>query len=311
MTNTILHSQIVVHDLYVSHHMDHMPPILHASSVTPPHQIHNPTPSYPPPPHSSHQLSSPSHYHTTPPAVSSSLLSESNSALHPTDSVNASHLYGNSMNLPPTPNSLVTMIGPNSNHSNSNEASSTPTDTIDANTSMPSTPQHNNLHANNHYSPWATSSNGRPPLSPDGSTGLLQPLSAGVNGQMHHHIAASPLSHPNQASSFMQQSLHPFSHHSQMSKNFGMTSQYYPPWYWCDQSKWWFDNQFMHFFFYLKIKLLLITIKYGTVILSQSRSSFCDLMSPNCHQITSFETIGEQWIDVLTNMAGMAESCTN
>lgn len=211
--------------------MGHLPAISHASSVTPPHQIHNPTPSYPTPHSSMSTLNSPASYHTSPPAVSSSLLSESNANLNHNDSVNTMHQYSNSMNLPPTPNSLVTMIGPNSNNSNSNEASSTPAETIDTIASIPSTSQSNH-NPHNHYSPWATSNSVRPPISPDGSAGLIQPLSsAGVNGQMHH-IAASPLPHTNQTSSFMQPTLHPFSHHSQMSKNFGMSTQYYPPWYW-------------------------------------------------------------------------------
>lgn len=219
-----------MHDFYTSHlHQGHMPPT-HASSVTPPHQIHNPTPSYPPPHSSMSTLNSPSSY--TSPIVSSSLLSEPNQNITRNESPNSVNQYTNSMVLPPTPNSLVTMIGPNSNNSNSNEASSTPIDNNIDTIGTNSTSHNNNNHQNSHYSPWTHSGSSiRPPLSPDASSGILQPLSNGVNGQMHHISSASSLQHTNQVSSFMPQSLHPFSHHSQVSKNFGMAPQYYSAWY--------------------------------------------------------------------------------
>lgn len=213
-----------MHDFYTSHlHQGHTAST-HTSSVTPPHQIHNPTPSYPTPHSNMSTLNSPPAYAS--PIVSSSLLSEPNQNSTRNDSPNSANQYNNSINLPPTPNSLVTMIGPNSNNSNSNEASRTPAENLDSIASN-GPPQNNNV--NSHYSPWTTSSN-RPPLSPETSGGLLQPLSSSVNNQMHH-ISASPLQHANQAPPFMQQSLHPFSHHSQVSKNFSMTPQYYHSWY--------------------------------------------------------------------------------
>lgn len=230
-----------MHDFYASH-LGHIPTTTHASSVTPPHQIHNPTPSYPTPHSSISTLNSPSpyHHHTSPPTVTSSLLSEPHSHSHSNrnESPNSAQHYNNSMNLPPTPNSLVTMIGPNSNNSNSNEATNAPVDSMDTMSSPTSISQNNshNNSNNNPYSPWNNSIGGnggiaiRPPLSPDGSGSLLQPLTNGVNSQMHQ-ISAAPLQHANQVSSFMQQSLYPFSHHTPVAKNFGMAPQYHNGWY--------------------------------------------------------------------------------
>lgn len=209
-----------MHDFYSSHlHQGHIP-TTHASSVTPPHQIHNPTPSYPTSHNGITTMNSPSSYHTSS-AVSSSHLSDNQQNITRNESPTSAHQYNNSMNLPPTPNSLVTMIGPNSNNSNSNEASSTPAETIETIASIPTS------QTNGHYSPWTSSANtARPPLSPDTNGGLVQPIATNGNQQMHH-ITASTMQHHNQGSYPLQQPLHPFSH--QAGKGFGMAPQHY---YW-------------------------------------------------------------------------------
>lgn len=201
-----------MHDFYPSHmHQGHMPSLY--GHATPPHQIHNPTPSYP-----SHSAIS------TPPSPSSyHMKSETHSNIGRNDSPNGS-TFASGMQLPPTPNSLLTLVGPNSGNSNNSNEACTPAETIETIASVPS---QLSLHGNHHYTPWSTSnvsSSVMPPLSPPESLQTLQ-----SSGQMHHtHIPSGLPMHHNNPPPFMQQSLPNFSHSA--SKTFGMPQPYYS-WY--------------------------------------------------------------------------------
>lgn len=215
-----------MHDFYPSHlHQGHMPPTSHGHA-TPPHQIHNPTPSYP----SNH-----SNLTTLNPAPSYHLggttMSSDEQQHHNIPRNESPSNYGNTMQLPPTPNSLVTMVGPNSGNSNSNEPS-TPAETMDTIASMP--PPHLTSHMHQSaYSPWTTSSRPLAPISPSdmhqslGHTPVLSNNNNGTlaNSQMHHITSGLAIHHNN--SSFMQQSLPNFSHSA--PKNFPVAQTYY--WY--------------------------------------------------------------------------------
>lgn len=222
-----------MHDYYSSHvHQSHMQSSV-PNSITPPHQIHNPTPSYPIHSNITTLSSSPASYHTTTATgvSSSSLLTDSHHNMNRSDSP-ISNPYSSSMNLPPTPNSLVTMIGPNSNNSNSNDASTAPTDGMESGLNSISA-SHSSLGHNNPYSPW-TSAPPRAPLSPPDSASsgsLLQPIPTSASNTQLHHLTAPSLQHSNaSAASFMPQSLHSFAHHPSATKNFSMPQPYYS-WY--------------------------------------------------------------------------------
>lgn len=223
-----------MHDFYPTHmHQGHMSaPQGHA---TPPHQIHNPTPSYPGHPHLTTLNSAPS-YHLS---ATSTLQSESHHISGRNES--PSHYSSVNMQLPPTPNSLVTMVGPNSGNSNSNETS-TPAETLDTIAAMPPPPHHLAVHPNSSYSPWSNAGRPLAPISP--SEMHHQSLSingSGVglsgsgsnnstvgnsmsNGQMHHISSGLASLHHNN-SPFIQQGLPTFSHSA--TKNFSMPQPYY------------------------------------------------------------------------------------
>ncbi|XP_055682980.1 segmentation protein paired [Lutzomyia longipalpis] len=228
-----------MHDFYSSH-LHPVPghgtgtPV--SSALTHPahlHQIHNPTPSY-------------ALHSSSPLAISSSNTSSINSGTTytPSESHNAalngatasttsttggnnsptaaSH-FPTSVNLPPTPNSLVTMIGPNSGNSNSNEATTASEVAIEgATTSLSQISQHSL------YSPWnpAGPTATRPPLSPTDHHGV-----PGTRSPLYHNFSGLSLHH--QQTPFMhQQNLTGYSSHtsaSQIGKNFGM-QQFYSSW---------------------------------------------------------------------------------
>lgn len=218
-----------MHDFYPTHmHQGHMSaPQGHA---TPPHQIHNPTPSYPGHPHLT-TLNSASSYH-----LSATHQSES----HHNSGRNESPSQYTSVNmqLPPTPNSLVTMVGPNSGNSNSNETS-TPAETLETIAAMPPPPHHLTVHPNSSYSPWSNAGRPLAPLSPSemhhqslsiNSSGVGLSVGGGSsnstvnNGQMHHISSGLASLHHNN-SPFIQQGLPTFSHAA--TKNFSMPQPYY------------------------------------------------------------------------------------
>uniref|UniRef100_A0A1B0GLF4 Putative transcription factor pax1/9 n=1 Tax=Lutzomyia longipalpis TaxID=7200 RepID=A0A1B0GLF4_LUTLO len=217
-----------MHDFYSSH-LHPVPghgtgtPLIYTKST-------NPTPSY---------ASS-----SSPLAISSSNTINSGSTYTPSESHNAalngatasttsttggnnsptaaSH-FPTSVNLPPTPNSLVTMIGPNSGNSNSNEATTASEVAIEgATTSLSQISQHSL------YSPWnpAGPTATRPPLSPTDHHGV-----PGTRSPLYHNFSGLSLHH--QQTPFMhQQNLTGYSSHtsaSQIGKNFGM-QQFYSSW---------------------------------------------------------------------------------
>lgn len=200
-----------VHDFYPSHlHQSHIP--ASHGHTTPPHQIHNPTPSYPN--HSTMtNLNSSSPYHL-PNTIPSTIASESSHQLIGRGDSPSGH-YTSPIQLPPTPTSLITIAGPNSGNSNSNDGS-TPAETMES-ASMPSHLSHTN---NNLYSPWSNA--GSRPLQPI-SPSDVQSTS---NNQLHHITSGLSLHH--NPSSFMQQSLPTFSTHA-TAKNF--IPQQYSYWY--------------------------------------------------------------------------------
>lgn len=199
-----------VHDFYPSHmHQSHIP--TSHGHTTPPHQIHNPTPSYPN--HSNMtSLNSSSPYHLTN-TIPSTIPSEPHQLISRGESPSAH--YTGSIQLPPTPNSLITIAGPNSGNSNSNDGS-TPAETMDQAT-MPS---HLSQTNNNLYSPWTTSSRPLQPISPS-------EIQSTSNNQLHHITSGLSIHHHNPAS-FMQQNLPTFSSHA-TAKNF--IPQQYSYWY--------------------------------------------------------------------------------
>ncbi|KAJ6648783.1 Segmentation protein paired [Pseudolycoriella hygida] len=203
-----------VSDFYPAHlhHQSHIP-TSHGHG-TPPHQIHNPTPSY-----SNHSgltsLNAPSPYHL-PNTIPSSIASEPQH-LGGRGGSPSTH-YNTPIQLPPTANSLITIAGPNSGNSNSND-NSTPAETLETTASMPSHLPHTN---NNVYSPW-TSVSSRPLQSISPSY-----IQSSSSNQLHHLTAGLSLHHHNPPA-FMQQSLPTFSTHA-ASKNFTMPQQYT---YWC------------------------------------------------------------------------------
>lgn len=251
-----------MNDFYPSHLNQGLIPVTHAGHSSPPHQIHNPTPSYP-----SHSnlvsMNSPSPYHSLPTAMSSIAgTGETHShQIDRNDSPTGNSQYSSSLQLPPTPNSLVTIVGPNSgNSNNSNDAVPLHDDTIEPSGPVAVTAQSQLLsisnNNNNHYSPWANSmssaiSRPMPPLSPPEffqqlgvmgsggpSSGSPSMMGAGVN-QMHSHhhphimsTGMSHLHHNNGGAppppSFMQQGLPNFSAHTS-AKNFSVPQPYY--WY--------------------------------------------------------------------------------
>ncbi|XP_055709777.1 segmentation protein paired [Phlebotomus papatasi] len=207
-----------------------------SSSLTHPahlHQIHNPTPSYAL--HSSPSLAISSTNSTSINSSSIYTPSESqNAALNGSATSTASATGGNnsptaashfptSVNLPPTPNSLVTMIGPNSGNSNSNEATTASEVAIEgATTSLSQISQHSL------YSPWnpAGPTATRPPLSPTDHHGV-----PGTRSPLYHNFSGLSLHH-NQTPFIHQQNLTGYSSHtsaSQIGKNFGM-QQFYSSW---------------------------------------------------------------------------------
>ncbi|KAG4073865.1 hypothetical protein HA402_014070 [Bradysia odoriphaga] len=195
----------LVHDFYPSHiHQSHIP--TSHGHTTPPHQIHNPTPSYPN--HSSMtSLNSSSPYHLTN-TIPSTVANESHQLIGRGDS--PTDHYTSPIQLPPTPTSLITIAGPNSGNSNSNDGC-TP---AEENASMPSHLSHTN---NNLYSPWNNASS-RPlqPISPSD-------VQSAPNNQLHH-ITSGLLHHQ---PTYVQQNLAPFPTHAP-TKNF-MPQQYYWP----------------------------------------------------------------------------------
>lgn len=199
-----------VHDFYPSHiHQSHIP--TSHGHTTPPHQIHNPTPSYPN--HSSMtSLNSSSPYHL-PNTIPSTMASESHQMISRGGESPSAH-YTSPIQLPPTPNSLITIAGPNSGNSNSNDGS-TPAETMETIATMPSHLSHTN---NNLYSPWTnTSSRPLQPISPSD-------IQSSSNNQLHHITSGLSLHHHNPPS-FMQQSLPTFSSHA-TAKNFSIPQQY-------------------------------------------------------------------------------------
>lgn len=207
--------------------------------ATPPHQIHNPTPSYPGHPHLT-TLNTAQSYHL--PATS---ILQSESQHNSGRNESPSHYSSVNMQLPPTPNSLVTMVGPNSGNSNNSNETSTPAETLETIAAMPPSHHHLTVPPNSSYSPW--SNVGRPlaPLSPmeinhqslsinTSSIGLSSGNATSTstvsnsmsNGQMHHISSGLASLHYNN-SPFIQQGLPNFSHSA--TKNFSMPQ----PYYWC------------------------------------------------------------------------------
>lgn len=203
--NSIIETNLFsVHDFYPSHiHQSHIPTT--HGHATPPHQIHNPTPSYP---NHTGMTSSPYHLSNTMP---STIASESHQLASRGESPSAQ--YTSAIQLPPTPNSLITIAGPNSGNSNSNDGT-TPAETMETIAAMPSHLSHTN---NNLYSPW-TNSTSRPlqPISPSD-------VQSTSNNQLHHITSGLSLHH--NPSSFIQQGLPTFSSHA-TAKNFSIPQQY-------------------------------------------------------------------------------------
>lgn len=298
--------RFLVHDFYSSHmHQNHMPLSHHShqGQITPPHQIHNPTPAYHHPNYTSSSLTggntSPhtaevfhhSSHHTAGHQQLSNDHSLSHHALHNMHQHQAHHqqhqqqiqqqqlrndispnelAYGVNQhnaqaNLPPTPNSIVTMVGPNSgNSTNSNAADGSPSNTEHSPVNATSTLNTNNNHLSalttmaeplslqqptssaitSNYSPW-TSVVSRPSmaqLSPgDNHPNTcvpqmpVQPMHHHHHHHMptglptlHHHSSAAMGNGGAAAAAYMHpQSLPNFGHSP--AKGFAMTPQ---PYYW-------------------------------------------------------------------------------
>lgn len=134
--------------------------------------------------------------------------------------------------LPPTPNSAVTTVGPNSGNSNDGHSASTPTNELEANHQLAALAQ------NNLYSHWASSgvsqaaalraSQVAPPSSLSPPTDLHRNgSSAGFLGLAAHH-------HPHAHHPYMN-TMAPFTHHQQnigqySHKGYGMGHQQFNPW---------------------------------------------------------------------------------
>ena len=144
---------------------------------------------------------------------------------------------GGSGFLPPTPNSAVTTVGPNSGNSNDGHgptAATSPTTSQEAGQSVAAEANHQlaALAQNNLYSHWATSGASQgvalrapPSLSPPTD---LRNGSGSFLGLTHHHHAHH---HP------YMNNLAPFTHHQQSMgqyaahKGYGMGHQQFNPWY--------------------------------------------------------------------------------
>lgn len=230
-----MHHAMPTHIPVTSSHNNPSPPSSHLH-----HQIHNPTPSYAPQnttPTSTTSLGG----NTSPPSNQSLIYTSSSTSnlltltdRHPVDQHNLHHLnthhhlspenqspltnggsihYQSGLNLPPTPNSMITIMGPNSaNSNNSNEASPHP----DTNQENPTT-HLSAAQSISSYSPWSTNlvSAPRPqaPLSPPEIQQLNSP---------HHHFTTG------HAPPYMQHNLPAFPHTA--SKNIGLPQPFYS-WY--------------------------------------------------------------------------------
>ncbi|CAD7079580.1 unnamed protein product [Hermetia illucens] len=229
-----------VHDFYSSH----MHAVSSHTAPTPPHQIHNPTPSYPL--HHHHHSSAISNM----PSMNTPYVSNLSSDVHQTtirnDSPTTNHTnYTISLQLPPTPNSLVTMMGPNSGNSNSSEhlqgqeaedAAQQQSNVQQVNTSHQSHHSNNNNNNNgntndNNYSPWntstavTTSAASARPIAPISPPDTIQTSATTLGSPIPHHI---PFHHNSAYStSFMQQNFSSFS----PAKNFGMPQSFYGSWH--------------------------------------------------------------------------------
>lgn len=258
-----------MHDFYPSHLNQGLIPVSHSGHSSPPHhQIHNPTPSYASHSNLGPMNNSSSPYHTLNTAMASSsitITTDNNvqQQIDRNESPVANSHYSSSLQLPPTPNSLVTIVGPNSgNSNNSNDAVPLhQDDNIESSDTAAASAQaqllsinNNNNNNNNHYSPWTNSVSSvvnrpMPPLSPPeffqqlgvmGSSNSSVSPSLMTGNQMHHHphIMSTGMTHlhhnnvggpPPPPPSFMQQSLPNFAAHT-TAKNFGMPQPYYS-WY--------------------------------------------------------------------------------
>ncbi len=117
----------------------------------------------------------------------------------------------NAIQLPETPNSLVTMMGPTSGNSNSNDGNNAINESPSENASLLASNNNNN---NNNYSPWCAST-GQLPLS-------NSPIHSSSYSTPHHHSASlySAAAHHNllphqNISSFVQHPQKGFNHLSQ------------------------------------------------------------------------------------------------
>lgn len=132
---------------------------------------------------------------------------------------------GNNIQLPETPNSLVTMMGPTSGNSDSNDATN------------------NNLHPNSSTETASTAiaNNGAGyPWCASASTHQFSLIntptipSSSYNTPTHHPSASIYSAHHNLSSLIPHQN---FAHAAHSGKSYGMSQSFYPTWYWSISTK--------------------------------------------------------------------------
>jgi len=192
------------------------------------HPIHNPTSSYY---HHYHHATPTGNgngasnigYSSSPQAVNQSGSLNGNESPNSVDQFSTSN---NNIQLPETPNSLVTIMGPTSGNSNSNEAGNPINESAVAENASAIIPSNNNNNNSNAYSPWCTSTGHQLPLansSPihSASYNSAHHPSASLYSAHHHHNLSSTLIPHQNISGFA----HPHS-----GKSFGMSQPFYS-WY--------------------------------------------------------------------------------
>ena len=210
---------ILVHDFYAHHGQNNATsPVSHASSHM--HPIHNPSSSY-------------YHHHHTASGTGTSTNNgyispgATQSPLNGNESPNSVDQYptnnNNNIQLPETPNSLVTIMGPTSGNSGD-----------ETNTITEQNPSENAviISNNNSYNPWSSSFPTPPTRSMDSSGHhSISNSSPPYPTSYSQHPSASLYSAHNLSSSLMQhQNMTGFTHHH-ANKGYGMPQPFYSPWY--------------------------------------------------------------------------------
>jgi hypothetical protein len=135
----------------------------------------------------------------------------------PTNNNNANN-NNNNIQLPETPNSMVTIMGPTSGNSNSNEGANVAVENKFTENITSTSPNHNNNNNNSDsYNPWSATTHH---LNSGSSIHPSSYNTAGSFYNSHHNFPSSLMQHQN-ISGFA---------HPHANKNFGMSQPFYS-WY--------------------------------------------------------------------------------